>query len=292
MVSARQLLGASILSLVAAAGCGQAGSTETNTASADDIAAVGSSAAAVEADARTTAATDQAAGPPVDAPPVRAVETTAALPVEEPDATRDAAAAAESTGSAPAPPAATLATESPSAAGAAATADPGGTLIASVGATDVAAVPAGPREPTLLIPEKSFRKEGDALRVTYDDIDLLKVLNMEPVTPNAPELFPQWLKNLEGQRIRIRGYMRPGELSENIPFFVLARDTQACCFGPNTKAYDIIPVIMRDGVTTDYIHLQPFDVVGEFHIGVEMDFANPDKVEFLYRIEDAVLIRK
>ncbi|MBL8852149.1 MAG: hypothetical protein JNG89_20925, partial [Planctomycetaceae bacterium] len=166
-------------------------------------------------------------------------------------------------------------------------------LIAAAGSTDLAiAAITGPRETKLLIPEQTFRREGDALRVSYDDLDLLKVLNMEPVVKSAPELFPQWLKDLDGQRIRLRGYMRPGELSENIPFFVLARDTKACCFGPNTKAYDIIPVIMREGVTTEYIHLQPFDIVGVFHIGVEMDFADPEKVEFLYLIDDAVLIHK
>ena len=49
---------------------------------------------------------------------------------------------------------------------------------------------------------------------------------------------------------------------------------------------------MREGVTTEYIHLQPFDIVGVFHIGVELDFANPEKVEFLYLIDDAVLINK
>lgn len=156
------------------------------------------------------------------------------------------------------------------------------------------AEPAEPRETKLLIPEKTFRTEGPegALRVSYDDLDLLKVLNMEPVIATAPELFPSWLKELDGKRIRLRGYMRPDVLAEDLPFFILARDTQACCFGPNTKAYDIIPTIMRKGVTTDYIHLQPFDLVGNFHINVEMDLDDPNKVEFLYYIDDAILIRK
>lgn len=156
------------------------------------------------------------------------------------------------------------------------------------------AEPAEPRETKLLIPEKTFRTEGPegALRVSYDDLDLLKVLNMEPVTATAPEHFPSWLKDLDGKRIRLRGYMRPDVLAEDLPFFILARDTQACCFGPNTKAYDIIPTIMREGVTTDYIHLQPFDIVGNFHINVEMDLDDPNKVEFLYYIDDAVLVRK
>lgn len=167
-----------------------------------------------------------------------------------------------------------------------------GTLLAAVGATD-AAVAAKPREIKLLVPDKTFRVEGPegALRVSYDDLDLLKVLNMEPVTADAPDHLPQWLKDLEGKRIRLRGYMRPGELSEKLPFFVLARDTQACCFGPNTKPYDIIPVIMRKGVTTDYIHLRPFDLVGVFHINVEMDLDDASKVEFLYYIDDAVVIQ-
>lgn len=154
----------------------------------------------------------------------------------------------------------------------------------------------GPRETKLLIPEQTFRKEGPegAIRVSYDDLDLLKVLNMEPVTPDAPDHFPSWLKELDGQRIRLRGYMRPGFLAEDLPGFILARDTQACCFGPNTKAYDIIPTVMREGVTTDYIHLQPFDVVGIFHISVEVEgsLREPNKVEYLYYIDDAVVIRK
>ena len=43
----------------------------------------------------------------------------------------------------------------------------------------------------LLIPEKSFRRERgtDAVRISYDDIDLLKILNMEPVPPNAAEYW-------------------------------------------------------------------------------------------------------
>ncbi len=154
--------------------------------------------------------------------------------------------------------------------------------------------PSEPREIKLLVPEKTFKKEGPegAIRVSYDDLDLLKVLNMEPVTAGAPEHFPSWLKDLDGKRIRLRGYMRPDVLAEDLPFFVLARDTQACCFGPNTKPYDIIPTIMREGVTTDYIHLQPFDIVGNFHINIEMDLDDPNKVEFLYYIDDAVVIQK
>ena len=157
-----------------------------------------------------------------------------------------------------------------------------------------AAPPAAPREMKLLVPEKSFRAVGPegALRVTYDDLDLLKVLNMEPVTVDAPDHFPQWLTDLEGTRIRLRGYMRPDLVAEGLTGFILARDTQACCFGPNTKPYDIIPTMLRKGMTTDYIHLRPFDVVGVFHIDVSETRTKTGAriVEYLYFIDDAVMI--
>jgi hypothetical protein len=167
-------------------------------------------------------------------------------------------------------------------------------LLAIASAAPETVAPSEPREVKLLVPEKSFRVEGpkQALRVVYDDLDLLKILNMEPVTLDAPDHFPSWLRALEGQRIRLRGFMRPGVVSEDLPMFVLARDTNACCFGPNTQAYDIIPVILQEGTTTDYIHLRPFDIVGVFHIMVEPDSDDPNKVMWLYYIDDAVLIEK
>ena len=45
--------------------------------------------------------------------------------------------------------------------------------------------------------------------MSYDDIDLLKVLNMDPVPANAATKMPAWLKGLDGRRIRIRGFMYP-----------------------------------------------------------------------------------
>lgn len=145
------------------------------------------------------------------------------------------------------------------------------------------------REIKLLVKAPSFRKEDDAFRVSYDDIDLLKVLNMEPVPEDAVSHFPDWLSGLDGKRIRIRGFMFPPFRSTDISGFVLARDNQICCFGRNPKIYDLITVHMRKGVTTDHILNRPFDVVGTFHIRPEVedgDWLN------LYGISDAIVIDK
>jgi len=139
---------------------------------------------------------------------------------------------------------------------------------------------------------RTFAAEGPdgALRVNFDDLDLLKVLNMDPVTPDCVEQMPAWLKDLSGKKVRIRGFMKPGPLEENIPQFVLVRDQGLCCFGPKGKIYHLISTTLKKGTTTDYIELRPFDVQGTFRIGLlQLD----DGTIFqLYYLDDAAIIQK
>lgn len=138
----------------------------------------------------------------------------------------------------------------------------------------------------VLVPEKTFKPEGreQALRVSYDDLDLLKVLNMEPVPDDATKYFPEWLQQLHGQKVRVRGFMYPTFESSGIEQFVLARDNQICCFGRDPKVYDLISVTLQPGKATDYIPNRPFDVVGTFHIDL---LAEGGKPLGLYWLEDA-----
>jgi hypothetical protein len=147
------------------------------------------------------------------------------------------------------------------------------------------------RKVEVLIPNKTFRPEGDAgaLRVSYDDIDLLKVLNMDPVLPDAVTYFPAWLKSLDGRRIRIRGFMYPTFQQTGVHAFGLARDNQICCFGRDPKIYDVFDVVLHEGATTNYIPNRPFDVVGVFHIRPEVDGG---KLYRLYEMDDATVLAK
>jgi len=143
-----------------------------------------------------------------------------------------------------------------------------------------------PRKIELLIPEHHLRKERgtDAVRVTYDDIDLLKVLNMEPVPVDAVEHFPEWLKSLNGKPVRIRGFMYPTFEASGLTRFTLARDNGICCFVRQPKIYDIIGIELAGGITTDYIEGRPFDVEGTFHIE---PMADEKDLSRLYRIDNA-----
>ena len=163
----------------------------------------------------------------------------------------------------------------------------------SAEATPSAKSPAEPKPEgiQLLVPHREFKVEGpqNALRVSYDDLDLLKVLNMEPVPEDALKHFPSWLKALDGQRVRLRGFMYPTFQATGIDQFVLARDNQICCFGRNPKVYDLVSVQMRERETTDYIQNRPFDVVGTFRIDL---LAEGGKPMGLYWLEDSVVINK
>lgn len=146
-----------------------------------------------------------------------------------------------------------------------------------------------PREPKLLIPHKTFRREGkeQALRVTFDDIDLLKVLNMEPVPENAIEMFPDWLRELDGQLVRIRGFMFPTLSQTGITYFQHVRDNEICCFGRTPKVYDRISTVLRAGKTTNYIQGRPYDVIGTFRFDPVYD---DDEWIQLYLLEDAIVL--
>jgi hypothetical protein len=146
-----------------------------------------------------------------------------------------------------------------------------------------------PRKVQVLVPNKTFRAEGEALRVSYDDIDLLKVLNMDPVPPDAATYMPAWLKALDGRRIRIRGFMYPTFQQTGVHAFGLARDNQICCFGRNPKIYDVFDVVLHEGATTNYIPNRPFDVVGVFHIRPE---GEDGKLYRLYEMDDASVVTK
>ncbi|MBL8819191.1 MAG: hypothetical protein JNL58_24385 [Planctomyces sp.] len=165
-----------------------------------------------------------------------------------------------------------------------------GTPAEGISAEQSSTLPTEPLEIKLLIPEKMFRpeKNSPALRVSYDDIDLLKVLNMEPVPVNAVEYFPEWLKGLDGATIRIRGFMYPTFEATGLTGFTLARDNGICCFVRQPKIYDIIAVELAPGVTSDYIEGKPFDVEGTFRIQPEAD---ETALYRLFRIENARVLR-
>ncbi len=147
------------------------------------------------------------------------------------------------------------------------------------------------RQLELLIPEKTFNVEGPdgALRVSFDDVDLLKVLNADPVPLDVEQHLPAWLSGLHGKTVRIRGWMFPPPVEKGLPAFMFVRDNKDCCFGRKVLIYDKIGIRMRSGETTDYIEGHPFDVEGRMVIKTRLQ---DGELFLLYVIEDAVVMDK
>lgn len=97
--------------------------------------------------------------------------------------------------------------------------------------------------------------------ITFDDIklDLAKdeAFARERLTPRVEEL--------DGGRVRIRGYILPSFQQRGLTQFVLVRDNQECCFGPGAALHDCVVVRMQPGKTADF-SIRPVAVTGAFRV--------------------------
>ncbi len=105
-------------------------------------------------------------------------------------------------------------------------------------------------------------------------------------------MIPKLTEELHGKPIRIRGYILPESAFSltDLPGFILTRDSDTCCFGPNRALCDFIMVHMNPGRTADFSN-KPIAVEGVFSVELLVDPADPQgAVGAIYRL-DAELAR-
>lgn len=122
-----------------------------------------------------------------------------------------------------------------------------------------------------LTPQRVVARQAAAAlkRLTFDDLKF----DIEKDAPYDPALLTDAIRELEGRRIQIRGYMLPSFLESGLTEFTLVRDNMECCFGPGAALYDCIRVTMQEGRTCDY-SIRPVTVEGTFTTG---EFIGPDE---------------
>jgi hypothetical protein len=96
---------------------------------------------------------------------------------------------------------------------------------------------------------------------TFDDFRF----DMTPGKEFKRSMLTKDIEALNGQRIRIRGYILPTPQKHGIQQFVLVRDNQECCFGPGAALYDCILIEMKPGNTADFT-IRPIAVEGTFNV--------------------------
>lgn len=141
----------------------------------------------------------------------------------------------------------------------------------------------------LLVPEKEFSviSGTDTLRVSFSDLNLEKILAMRTIPEDAAKNFPNWLKLLEGKRIRISGYMYPPHKETNLSAFMLVPELQIMNFGAPILPDEVMIILLQKNTTTDYQQNRRFDVEGIFRIA---PFVDKGQLLELYQIEEARLI--
>ena len=99
------------------------------------------------------------------------------------------------------------------------------------------------------------------LEKTFDDIKF----EIQPGDPFTRDMLTPKIEELDGKRIRIRGYILPTAQKRGLKQFVLVRDNMECCFGPGAALYDCILVEMQSGNTAEF-SVRPVAVTGDFAI--------------------------
>jgi hypothetical protein len=119
-----------------------------------------------------------------------------------------------------------------------------------------------PAEPATVDVAPPSVPDPDKLQIiTFDDLKI----EMPADAVYAPSMLTDRVRQLDGARVRIRGFLFPGTfVPTGITQFPLIMNLE-CKFGPGGQAHHIILVELVPGVTTDYT-TRPIAVTGRLTV--------------------------
>ncbi len=92
-----------------------------------------------------------------------------------------------------------------------------------------------------------------------------------------PGVCPQSVREADGKKVKITGFMYPLQEAANLKVFCLLRTTQTCCYGPRPQYNQYVFVEMRE--PAKFERLAPVVVEGKFVIDPRPDDG------YIYRME-------
>ena len=81
--------------------------------------------------------------------------------------------------------------------------------------------------------------------------------------------MPKRVKDLDGKKVMMTGFMLPIDEVEKIKEFLLVQSLWSCCYGQPPDINGIVRVVMPKGKTTDYF-FDPLKIVGTFKVEATM----------------------
>ena len=125
-------------------------------------------------------------------------------------------------------------------------------------AADPPSQPAAARQAA---PPSADPSNDELVAITFDDLKT----EMPPDSKFAPSMLPDKVAQLDGRRVRIRGFIFPSIMQQDgIREFPLVMNTR-CKFGPGGQAHCIILVNLAEGVTTSFT-VRPVAVEGRLRV--------------------------
>lgn len=76
--------------------------------------------------------------------------------------------------------------------------------------------------------------------------------DLRPNTRTSNDFFSARAAELDGQKVFIKGFVRPSDRRTKLKNFILVGDFGSCCFGGNPKMTDIVAVRILSDQTVDY----------------------------------------
>ncbi len=114
-------------------------------------------------------------------------------------------------------------------------------------------------------------QQPDKNRLKDISFDTIK-FDIEKDAPFKRDMLTKEIVALEGQLVRIRGYMLPSFQQSGIKKFVLVRDNMECCYGPGAALYDCVIIEMQGSASAEFT-VRPMAVEGVFKVS---EFKGPD----------------
>jgi len=123
------------------------------------------------------------------------------------------------------------------------------------------------------------------LAITFDNIKL----DMEADDEYDESFLTDEVKELDGKKVQLRGFILPSSKQKGLRAFVLVRDNQECCFGPGAALFDSTIVKLKKGSEAEFT-TRPVTVQGKFQLKVYRPRKGMRPLG-IYLISDAELVR-
>ena len=115
--------------------------------------------------------------------------------------------------------------------------------------------------------------------ISFDDLEI----DLAPGQAYDESLLTDRIRELDGCRVVIRGFMYPSFQQAGIREFVMLKNTE-CRFGPGEPPHHVMLVVLRSGETTSFT-VRPLALEGRLSVS---PYIGPDGTAWaLYRLDEA-----